>query len=227
MSNPLDTEAGSELFSSYEAELKLVQADLLQKLDQIPELSGESRKSAVAQAERALEEADELLDAMRLEKQNIPTSSRAKVNQRFRNYEADVDGQRRKLAGLASDRAALFGTRYTDEPAGSSDAHLEQRQQLLSGTDRLERSTQRLKASQALAHETEAIGASTLADLSIQRNRIQHTHNTLLNSETYVDRSVKTLRGMARRMATNRIITISIITVLVLLIIAVIFSKFS
>lgn len=61
MSNLLDAEAGSELFSSYEAELKLVQADLLQKLDQIPELTGESRKSAVAQAERALEEADELV----------------------------------------------------------------------------------------------------------------------------------------------------------------------
>lgn len=136
---------------------------------------------------------------MRLEKQNIPTSSRAKVNQRFRNYEADVDAQRRKLASLASDRAALFGARYTDEPAGSSDVHLEQRQQLLSGTDRLDRSTQRLKASQALAHETEAIGASTLADLEIQRNRIQHTQDTLLNSEGYVDRSVKTLRGMARR----------------------------
>ncbi|KAK2598132.1 hypothetical protein QQS21_005764 [Conoideocrella luteorostrata] len=226
MSNPLDTEAGSELFSSYEAELKLVQADILQKLDQIPELSGESRKSAVSQAERALEEADELLDSMRLEKQNIPSSSRAKVNQRFRNYEADVDAQRRKLASLASDRAVAFGSRYTDEPAGASDAHLDQRQQLLSGTDRLDRSTQRLKASQALAYETETIGASTLTDLEMQRERIQHTTTVLSDSEGYVDRSVKTLRGMARRMATNRLITISIITVLVLLIVAVIISKF-
>jgi vesicle transport through interaction with t-SNAREs protein 1 len=76
-----------------------------------------------------------------------------------------------------------------------------------------------------------------------------------MQSEGYVDRSVKTLRGMARRywhpsrnierqkvwkahehdanpscddhrMATNRVITITIITVLVLLIVAVIFSKF-
>lgn len=61
MSNPLDTDAGSELFSSYEAEFKLVQADLTQKLDQIPELSGEPRKAAISQAERALEEADELV----------------------------------------------------------------------------------------------------------------------------------------------------------------------
>lgn len=226
MSNPLDTDAGSELFSSYEAELKLVQADLSQKLDQIPELSGEPRKSAISQAERALEEADELLGQMRLEKQNIPTDSRAKVNQRFRNTESDIDGVRRKLQNLSSDRSALFGSRYTDEPSGATDIHLEQRQQLLSGTDRLDRSTQRLKNSQALANETESVGASTLADLHRQRETIQHTHDTLLESEGYVDRSVKTLRGMARRMATNRVITIAIITILVLLIVAVVVSKF-
>jgi len=226
MSNPLDTDAGSELFGSYEAELKLVQADLAQKLDQIPELSGEPRKAAISQAERALEEADEILAQMRLEKQNIPTSSRGKVNQRFRNFEADVDASKRKLTSLSSDRSALFGSRYTDEPDGSSDQHLEQRQQLLSGTDRLERSSQRIKNAHAMASETEQIGASTLADLGRQRETIQHTHEGLLESEGYVDRSVKTLRGMARRMATNRLITIAIITVLVILIIAVIWSKF-
>jgi vesicle transport through interaction with t-SNAREs protein 1 len=226
MANPLDTDAGSERFGSYETELKLVQADLAQKMDQLPDLSGEPRKAAISQAERALEEADELLGLMRLEKSNIPASTRQKVNQRFRNYEADVDAARRKLTSLSTDRSALFGSRYTDEPAGSSDVQLEQRQQLLSGTDRLDRSTQRLKASQALANETEAIGAGTLADLYQQRERIQNTRDVLLESEGYVDRSVKTLRGMARRMATNKVITISIITVLVILIVAVIFSKF-
>jgi len=223
MAKPLDTDTGSELFSSYEAELKLVQADLNQKLDQIPDLAGEPRKAAISQAERAIEEASELLDQMRLEKQNIPSASRTKVNQRFRNHESDIDVAKRKLRTLSDDRSALFGARYSDNP---NDVQLEQRQQLLSGTDRLDRSSQRLKASQALANETEAIGASTLADLHTQRETIQHTGNVLLESEGYVDRSVKTLRGMARRMATNRIITVSIITVLVLLIIAVVVSKF-
>jgi vesicle transport through interaction with t-SNAREs protein 1 len=133
---------------------------------------------------------------MRLEKQNIPSSTRTKVNQRFRNYESDVDGSKRKLRSLAEDRSALFGSRYSDNP---NDVQLEQRQQLLSGTDRLDRSTQRLRDSQRLAMETEAIGAGTLADLHRQREVIQHTGDTLLESEGYVDRSVKTLRGMARR----------------------------
>lgn len=211
MANPLDTDAGSELFSSYEAELKLVQADLSQKLDQIPDLAGEPRKAAISQAERALEEANELvrlsfslvsqpnsvqLDQMRLEKTNIPSANRTKVNQRLRNHESDIDSSKRKLASLANDRSALFGSRYSDNP---NDVQLEQRQQLLSGTDRLDRSSQRLKASQALANDTEAIGASTLADLHRQRETIQHTGDVLLESEGYVDRSVKTLRGMARR----------------------------
>ena len=61
MANPLDTDVGSELFSNYEAELKLLQADINQKLDQIAELSGDERKTAVRGAERALEEAKELV----------------------------------------------------------------------------------------------------------------------------------------------------------------------
>ncbi|KIX06353.1 uncharacterized protein Z518_04329 [Rhinocladiella mackenziei CBS 650.93] len=228
MANPLDTDAGSELFSTYEAELKLVEADVTQKLDQIPELAGEERKAAIRGAERALDEAKELLDQMNLEKSNIPTSARSKVNTRFRNHQSDIDGLNRKLKSLAeSDRKQLFGDRYTDDPeAGPRDLHLEQRQQLLSGTERLGRSGERLRESQRIALETEQIGASTLANLHQQRNVIENTHQNLLHSEGYVDRSVKTLRGMARRMATNRVITIAIITVLVLLIIGVIYSKF-
>lgn len=61
MSNPLDTDAGSEMFASYENELKLVQADLNQKLDQIAEASGEQRKTSIRQAEQVLDEATELV----------------------------------------------------------------------------------------------------------------------------------------------------------------------
>jgi vesicle transport through interaction with t-SNAREs 1 len=219
MSNHLDTDAGSELFSNYEAELKLVQADLTQKLDQIPELQGEERKQAIRGAERAVDEAKELvhppyhplhhspvsktntcqLDQMNLEKSNIPTSARTVINRRYRDHSTDLDTLKRKLTSLKntdSSRAALFGERYTDDP---QDAQLEQRQQLLSGTERLGRSGERLRESQRIALETEQIGASTLADLHQQRNVIENTHRNLLQSEGYVDRSVKTLRGMARR----------------------------
>ncbi|ENI05327.1 hypothetical protein COCC4DRAFT_39998 [Bipolaris maydis ATCC 48331] len=225
MSNLIDADAGTERFSGYEAELKLVQADLSQQIDQIKETTGEPRKAAISRAERALEEAEELIGQMRLEKSNIPANLKSKYNARFRNFEHDLDTSKRKLQTYTSDRSKLFGDRYTDNPDGG-DAQLEQRQQLLSGTDRLNRSSNRLRESQRIALETEQIGASTLGDLHRQREQITNTRERLLESEGYTDRSIKTLRGMARRMATNRIITIAIITVLVLLIIAVIFSKF-
>lgn len=147
---------------------------------------------------------------MNLEKANIPTNTRSRANQRYRDYQTSLDRSQRKLLALRQDRAALFGSRerYTDDPASGShhgangsgnDPQHEQRQQLLSGSDRLDRSTQRLKASQRIANETEAIGAATLGDLYRQRGVIEHTNDTLLRSEGYVDRSVKTLRGMARR----------------------------
>ncbi|KAF2017179.1 V-snare-domain-containing protein [Aaosphaeria arxii CBS 175.79] len=224
MSNLMDTEAGTERFTSYEAELKLVQADLNQQLDEIPELTGEPRKASIAKAERALEEANELLGQMQLEKPNIPANLKSKINTRYRNFQTDIDAAKRKLTSLSDDRRALFGSRYTDNPTG--DDQLEQRQQLLSGTERLGRSSNRIRESQRIALETEQIGAGTLGDLRTQREQIEHQRQVLLESESYTDRSIKTLKGMARRMATNRIITIAIITVLVLLIIAVIYSKF-
>jgi vesicle transport through interaction with t-SNAREs protein 1 len=61
MSNLMDAEAGTERFGGYEAELKLVQADLNQQLEQIKETTGEPRKAAISRAERALEEAEELV----------------------------------------------------------------------------------------------------------------------------------------------------------------------
>src|SRR2546421_12317643 len=134
---------------------------------------------------------------MRMEKANIPSAIRNKVNQRFRSHESDIEDANRKLKSLSSDRAALFGDRYTDNPP--SDAQLEQRQQLLSGTDRLERSSQRLRDSQRIANETEQVGANTLADLHLQGETLLRVRGNVQESEGYVDRSVKTLRGMARR----------------------------
>jgi vesicle transport through interaction with t-SNAREs protein 1 len=70
MANPLDSDAGAEQFDNYEAELKLVEADLTQKLDQIDELSGEDRKSAIRGADRAVEEAKELVRLLSLNSSN-------------------------------------------------------------------------------------------------------------------------------------------------------------
>jgi ElaB/YqjD/DUF883 family membrane-anchored ribosome-binding protein len=199
MASALDTEPGSERLWSYESELKSYIASLSQLLDQIPEFTGEQRKKAITQAEHLLSDADERIGEIKLEVQNIPTSSRRQVSARVRNYSTDVDSFKRRLKGLIDNRSAAYGDRYGDDFGGPSDATMAQRQQLLSGTDRLDRTTDRLRDAQRLALQTEETGASTLQELREQRETLSRTHNTLLESEGYLNQSVKTLRGMARR----------------------------
>jgi vesicle transport through interaction with t-SNAREs protein 1 len=149
---------------------------------------------------------------MRLEKSNIPANLKSKFIARFRNFEQDLDMTKRKLEAHTNDRSKLFGARYTDNP--DTDTQLEQRQQLLSGTDRLNRSSNRLRESQRIALETEQIGASTLGDLHQQREQITNTNIRLLDSESYTDRSIKTLRGMARRYAAQAPLPCSLLLIL-------------
>lgn len=137
---------------------------------------------------------------MQLEKSNVPSELRPSINRRLRDYHSEINGYRRKLRDLAENTMALYREPYRDDPEVlSSDSSHDQRQTLLEGTDRLDRSSSRLKASQALALETETIGASTLADLYQQREVIDHTQHTLYKSEGAVDRSIKTLKTMGRR----------------------------
>jgi vesicle transport through interaction with t-SNAREs protein 1 len=188
----------TELFASYEADFKLVFADINQKLSELAELTGESRKAAIRAAERSVDEADEIIAQMQLEINNIPSNAKTKPRQRLRNYTTDLDGARSQLVkgSQSADRDALFGGR---RGGGEGDAVQGQRQQLLKGTQSLERSSQRLRDSERIALETENIGAGILGDLAGQRETILRTHDTLNEGERYLDRSVKTLRGMARR----------------------------
>ncbi|GMF03121.1 unnamed protein product [Ambrosiozyma monospora] len=75
--------------------------------------------------------------------------------------------------------------------------------------------------------ETEDVGTSILDNLRTQREQIVNARDTLHEADTYVDRSLNTIKTMTRRLATNKMITYSIIAVLILLIFLVLYSKFS
>jgi vesicle transport through interaction with t-SNAREs protein 1 len=57
----MDTDIGTELFAGYENDFKLIIADISSKLQDLQDQDGESRKAAVRAAERAAEEAEEIV----------------------------------------------------------------------------------------------------------------------------------------------------------------------
>lgn len=218
----------TDLFQSYENDFELTFSEIQDKISQVNESPADQQRPLLTAAERAVDEAKEILDQMAIEVQNIPSSNRGPCNAKLRKHRTDVDSALKQIRSLvdSTDRRALFGDRHRQDAGSPENIALDQRQQLLSGQASLERSSQRLRDSQRIANETESIGANILTDLRGQREQIVNSRNTLMEADSYVDKSIRTLRGMARRMATNRIITIAIIVVLLFLIILVIASKF-
>lgn len=186
----------------------------------------ESRKLHLKAIEIACEEGLEVLDQMGIEVQNLPTNQRSAYNTKLRQYKSQLDECKSRLNALVDeqDRHNLFGNRYEDQGGSINDA---QRKQLLSNNSALERSSQRLFDSQRTALETEAIGGNILNDLRAQREQIQGSRNTLMTADSYIDKSVQTLKSMSRRLVANKFISYGIIAVLIVLIFLVLASKFS
>ncbi|OZJ06358.1 hypothetical protein BZG36_00694 [Bifiguratus adelaidae] len=222
---------GSDLFETYESEYNALQAELKSKLEgQLKAQIGEQRKATLRAAEREVEEGEEILGQMELEVLNLPTSARTRLQAKLRGYKHDFDKIKRDIrrattsAPTAAEREELFG--FNDSTSDLDSTAVDQRARLLSGTDRLNESSQRLQNSHRIALETENVGVGVLGSLRSQRESIMRTRDTLSEADSYVDRASRTLKGMARRMATNRMITIAIILVLIAMIILVIWSKF-
>lgn len=222
----------SEYLASHESDFQFTLAEIRDKLESLRETSATvgNFKSELAKAEDSIEEGLEILERMSAEVQGIPTSDRSQYNTKIRGHRAEIDKAKRELRKLTDKqgRAQLFEGREiaSGESAEYSDDASNQRQQLLSNQQRLERSSERLRDAQRVGNETEAIGAGILNDLRGQREQITNSRNTLMEADSHVDRSLRTLRSMARRMAANRIISYAIIAILILLIIFVLASKF-
>lgn len=214
----------SDLFNGYETDFKLAHSDAKTKLEEVYGLEDEDRRVELMKLiESLLDDCHDLLDSMNLEVQQIATNQRSSFNTKIRNYRKDFDGLKKQLKSLMDDkdRRQLFGSDENDA------ANFDQRQKLLNTNASIERSTQRLSEATRSAIESESVGSSILNNLRSQRDQILNARETLSEADTYVDRSLRTLKSMSRRLATNKLITYGIIALLILLIFLVLYSKFS
>ncbi|ODV80479.1 V-snare-domain-containing protein [Suhomyces tanzawaensis NRRL Y-17324] len=216
----------SDLFEIYESDFQLALQEAKSNLAQASSANGEQRKNHLRAIESATDEGLEVLEQMGIEVQNLPSNQRSSYNAKIRQYKSQIDDSKAELKHLLDDqdRNELFGSRYRDEESGG--LHDDQRRQLLNNNSSLDRSSQRLQDSQRIALETESIGGNILNDLRSQREQISGARNTLLTADNYVDKSMRTLKSMSRRLTANKFISYAIIAVLILLIFLVLASKF-
>jgi len=195
-------------------------------------LIGEPLKAAFRALEREIEEAEEIISQIDIEIYSIPPNIRSSLQPKLKGYKSELDRWKKDLASTRrispGDRAALLGSGHDDFDSQYDDAQNQsQRDRLVMGTERLNRASERLVESHRMALETEQSGIATLQELRRQREQIEHTRNTLRDADSSIDRAQRTLRGMARRLATNKVITAAIIVILIILIILTLYLKFT
>lgn len=221
----------SELFEGYEQDYATITDSISTKINtQVVNQRGEERKATVRAVERELDEAEEIVTQMDLELLNLP-QSRVKLGPKLRQYRGDLEKLKRDLKRVVTygtpgnERSELLSG--PDARADLNVSSMDQRGRLLAGTERLNAASRRLEDSHRLALETEEVGQNILTDLRTQGEQLHHVRDTLHEADSYIDKASRTLKGMARRMATNKMITAAIIVVLVALILLVLYLKLS
>ncbi|AAS53206.1 AFL168Wp [Eremothecium gossypii ATCC 10895] len=210
--------------------LKSYEADFQATLEQCQRLLRQAQGEPVAQRNATLQTLEQhkddlydILDQMEVEVNNMVGDPARQVASRsaLRDLRREAGMVKQQLRELmdARDRDALF-------PAGAADMDNEQRQQLLSNHAMLQQTGERLVDAMRLANETEGIGNQVMMDLRSQRETLEHSRQNLFLADSYVDKSVRTLKTMSRRLVANKFISYAIIAVLILLILMVLYSKF-
>eukprot|EP00076_Gallus_gallus_P022734 XP_015144191.1 vesicle transport through interaction with t-SNAREs homolog 1A isoform X7 [Gallus gallus] len=82
--------AMSSDFESYEQDFAVLTADITGRIGRVPKLLGDEKKQMVANIEKQLEEARELLEQMELEVREIPPQSRGMYSSRMRSYKQEM-----------------------------------------------------------------------------------------------------------------------------------------
>ncbi|CAH6940586.1 Vti1a [Phodopus roborovskii] len=77
-------------FEGYEQDFAVLTAEITSKISRVPRLPPDEKKQMVANVEKQLEEARELLEQMDLEVREIPPQSRGMYSNRMRSYKQEM-----------------------------------------------------------------------------------------------------------------------------------------
>jgi len=213
----------SERFESLEDDVTAI-IDTLKEIDtKVSSLSGEDRKSAVRKAERNLEEANVIIQELESEAKLAPVNYRTQFLGRIRHYRSDIEQFTRNLK-----RGAPSGSSGTDNYGFDREERLDSanRAKLLQGHQSLQRTSDSIARSHQIAAETDQIGTDIIDELGEQRETLVRTRGKLVETDANLTKSRKILKGMARRVMTNKLILAFIIIIELAILGGLVYWKF-
>ncbi|KAA8530397.1 hypothetical protein F0562_005106 [Nyssa sinensis] len=219
----------SQVFEGYERQYCEISANLSKKCTSASLLDGEQKKQKVSEIKAGLDEAESLIRKMDLEARSLQPNVKAVLLAKLREYKSDLNNLKSQVKRISSTnlnqaaRDELLESGMADALTVSAD----QRGRLLMSTERVDKSSDRIRESRRTMLETEELGVSILQDLHQQRQSLLHANNTLHGVDDNISKSKKILTAMSRRMSRNKWIIGSVIAVLVIAIILILYFKLS
>lgn len=217
----------SEVFEGYERQYCELSANLSKKCTSATLVDGEQKKQKLSEVKAGLDDAESLIRKMDMEARSLQPNVKAVLLAKFREYKSDLNNLKSEVKRISSTNLNQAARDDLLE-SGMVDGHMvseDQRGRLLMSTERLNKSSDRVRESRRTILETEELGVSILHDLHQQRQSLLHANNTLHGVDDNVSKSKKVLTAMSKRMSRNKYIIGSVVAVLVLAIILILYFK--
>ncbi|KAK1352401.1 Vesicle transport v-SNARE 13 [Heracleum sosnowskyi] len=217
----------SEVFESYERQYCELSANLSKKCTSASLVDGEQKKQKLSEVKAGLDDAESLIRKMDMEARSLQPNVKAVLLSKLREYKSDLNNLKSEVKRISSTNLNAAARDDLLE-SGMADAQMvseDQRGRLLMSTERLNKSSDRVRESRRTMLETEELGVSILHDLHQQRQSLLHANNTLHGVDDNISKSKKVLTAMSKRMSRNKYIIGSVVAVLVLAIILILYFK--
>ncbi|KAL4368530.1 hypothetical protein GQ457_05G017620 [Hibiscus cannabinus] len=217
----------SEVFEGYERQYCELSANLSKKCTASGALGGEQKKQKLSEVKAGVEDAEALIRKMDLDARNRQPNVKAMLLAKLREYKSDLNNLKSEVKRIASGnlnpsaRDELLESGMADALTASAN----QRSRLMTTTERLNQSSDRIKDSRRTMLETEELGVSILQDLHSQRQSLLHANDTLHGMDDNIGKSKRIMSNMSKGMSRNKWIVGIIISLLLIAIVVVLYLK--
>lgn len=216
-----------DVFRACASDLKETQADLRGRLETARSYTGQQKFAELTDIKAELKEAEDTLRTMKLSAQNLPSVQQQKAMATVEKFEGQIRDLRSDIERaessftFASEREELFSTASRDVEVTS----LDQRTRMLRANETLDRGSQHILNAQMATEDAIATGGEVLVNLHQQREQIQRGRARLRGVQDQITRAGTIMRGMYRRLMTNKLILAVVVVVLVGLIGFIVYAK--
>uniref|UniRef100_A0A8R1TW86 t-SNARE coiled-coil homology domain-containing protein n=1 Tax=Onchocerca volvulus TaxID=6282 RepID=A0A8R1TW86_ONCVO len=224
--------ASTLLLSDFEHQYSVQTAEITARIGRLRDLNKNERVEGIHQIQRLLVDVENLLEQMELTVRelkpdlnilSICSAERSKYDLRVRSYRNDkkqLDAELDKAIQRLKDNADRDELMTFDNQIS-----INQQDQLIENTERLERTSRRLQDTYRMVIETDQIGTEVLNDLSSQRETIMRARERMRQADRDLNRSHKMLSLMIRRLIQNRLLLLIIAVLLLFSLLFIIYKS--